>query len=183
MTERTRWTLWWQGGLILLPLAILSGIGFRSHDLFRRQIRADAEREARIYAEELERRLTVWLHERAGFRIRRAALFFDTHPAPPDDLTAAMAFEEAMETGETESRLHRLLEDHPEARSQTGLPLVPIILLQLLQRAGDPDVRAKIVERLRRAALFEHPSVITPFMLEQLPEETEAEDMMRWAFI
>jgi signal transduction histidine kinase len=87
-------------------------------------------------------------------------------PSAPHEAQELFRAAAAAPPEEAPGLLARLASEHPDALAESGVPLLPLVLLAQLRHATDPDERERIAMKLGEAAVRTHPSVLTHDLLE-----------------
>ena len=179
--DGTSQRFFWQGILIVLPLAVLAAAGIwslRGQRLaVEQQARIEATRSAESWAAELQRSM----RERFLSAHRPVPLEPDGEPFPflfPLNPTPARnldADRDLLAAQDDPDALEQILIDHPDARSAAGLPIRVLALYRLHQLAGETD-QAAIARRLLDAAVISHPSILTGPILNELEQKYPGSD-------
>jgi len=188
-----RWpdlALLWQAALVVLPVAILSGVAFYYLREDKASIEQEARERARVLAPELARRLGERLGEILKSRPAQTAppegVILDGRiesppdyprlPEPPGRLTPSEARANAefgllvleskgAATPGFVQKCVDLAKSAAGAHAESGAPVADLALLLALRHAGPGRMSDALLAGLTRAVL-EHPSFLTPELLE-----------------
>lgn len=166
-------SFFWQGLLILLPLLVLAAAGVWSlrgqREAVEQQARQQAAEAAAFWAragEALVHGHLIGAHPPVPLIAgeERFPFLYPLNPRPPEDLAPARLFEASLDDAEA---LDQILGDHPDALSESGIPLKPLILYR--QYLAAPEKRRAELEReLAEVVCNSHPSVLSGPILQQL---------------
>ena len=172
-------SFFWQGLLILLPLAILATTGIWSLRGQRQAVEQKARQDASATAEQMAKRISREIHEQLSNAHPPVPLveedepfpfLYPVNPEPPDDLGPDQRFQVAIGNP---SELEALLADSPDAKSAAGLPLKVLILYQMWLSASDED-SFEATQELVEAAISTHPSIFTEPILQQVVSKAKS---------
>lgn len=163
-----RATNWWQAVVIMAPLLLLAGLGIRGLQATRQAVLDEARRQTERGLDRAWPALGV-----AWDDLIRSGPVLRLYPSPPipvppneADRLYARALEPSASHDEATAALARLEAVFPEALAPSGIPLVPLAEWNRLRLETEPTGLPPRAAALRAAALRDHPSVLTPALLE-----------------
>ena len=168
LPPRRDWSGVWQGTAVLLPLLLLTVLGWRGILASREEAFEEARGQAQVRLEwNLSYLAASW--GKLLQTVPEVRLYPD--PPPPAPRSEAQArYAEAVALAATDSHravaaLSRLAMETPDALAASGVPLSPLARWRCVQWETDPGrLRARVAE-LVDDALTHHPSVLTPNLL------------------
>ena len=173
---------WWQVGLIFAPLFLLSALGVRGLQMSKRTALEDARAQCERLVAETSDRFHAGVAELAATLPQS---YSETPlPTPSDEPQELFRVAMSLPAAEAAPRLRRLEETYPEARSESGLPLLPLIAWVELRNAATTAESEICADKLARAAIEAQPSVLTPELLTRamrlLEERGVKEPLAAW---
>lgn len=164
---------WWQVGLIFAPLFLLSALGVRGLQLSKRTALEDARAQCERLVAEISDRFHAGVAELA---VTLPQSYSETPiPTPSDEPQELFRVAMTLPAADAAPRLRRLEETYPEARSESGLPLLPLIAWVELRNAAT-TLGQRVFQRkgedgaTRTLGEFLMQSYLTGEMVVPLPE-------------
>ena len=175
---------WWQVGLVLAPLFLLSALGVRGLQLSKRAALEDARAQCERLVAEISDRFHAGVAE-LDAKVSLPQSYSETPlPTPSDEPQELFRVAMSLPATDAAPRLRRLAETYPEARSESGLPLLPLVAWIELRNAATTAESEVCADKLARAAIEAQPSVLTPELLTRamrlLEERGVKEPLSAW---
>ncbi len=188
-------SFFWQGSLILIPVALLATAGFFSLYQEQRRVERDLKVEAieqcQVLASRIRSALTEAVKQAYGNDPPSSldCFFYNESPIPQEPSEDWLLFEETRLALEAEDRLStrsllETLSSQSDARSPAGRPLAPMATLALMRTAETAEAQRAQARRLIKQVLYEMPSDLTPRFIDAtegvLSDEEQLSHHSQW---
>lgn len=157
---------------VFVALGLLAVLGIRGLQRNRDSVLENARATSAAVAEQAARSAFVAISEQVA--IARIVRLYPDLPRPGDATDAAASFEKALSlpTDHAEPVFVSIEQNHPGAVTPAGLPILPLIAWNRLERsAGDPG---PLLENFAKRVVEETPSILSDKLLEQATKLLES---------
>ncbi len=157
---------WWLIMLVFIPLLLLAGFGIKGLQTSRLAARQGAEREIGRAVLSASDAFAAALIEERTFP---GPQLYELPPVPASPGFALELYRQALtvDSDQALALLTQAAEAEPAGRTESGVPLLPLIEWRRLQLRADLAAMKVQAANLARSAVETHPSVLTPELLER----------------
>jgi len=169
---RSRWhgIGFWRVALALAPVVLLALIGALGLRDSRRAARESARTEISAALDSVATKLDAAIAQVRSHS--PAPRLYDSPPLPAEPSEAQTLYEQAVvaEPGAASRLFAELHTKYPDAAAPSGVPLLPLVKWAKLKLPRSGTTPSETIESVAREAVREHPSILTPVLLDHLDD-------------